>query len=182
VRESATMSSEFVRGLKSFGYVTFGLFKNEFQIKEEITVNGLGLAFSSHSKEVNETIDRMRSSQEKRKAREGKEPEAPSSIVMSKANKKGVSKFDFDYHGQKYTLEGRPELKQFTAWITEYTKTAESCITCDRLLFPGEPAGAADKGLMHMTFDCCPSGGFYAGHIDEKGKLKPLTEQDLHSI
>ena len=140
------------------------------------------MAFSSHSKEVNETIDRMRSSQEKRKAREGKEPEAPSSIVMSKANKKGVSKFDFDYHGQKYTLEGRPELKQFTAWITEYTKTAESCITCDRLLFPGEPAGAADKGLMHMTFDCCPSGGFYAGHIDEKGKLKPLTEQDLHSI
>ena len=42
-------------------------------------------------------------------------------------------------------------------------------------MFPGEPAGACDDGLMHMTFECCPSGGFYAGHVDDKGKLKPLS-------
>jgi len=176
------MSGELLRGIKRIGYTTMGWFRGDFEIKEEITAGGLALAFSSNPREVNKTIDRMRETRAKRSAREGKGSEAPSNITMSRPDKKGKSKFTFRYHDQDYTLEGKPDLKEFAGWITEYTATAESCITCDRLLFPGEPAGAADYGLMHMTFDCCPSGGYFAGHIDKQGKLKPLTAEHLDSV
>jgi len=149
--------------------------KKHTNLDRHLSADGLKLALSSHPGEVNQTLAKMKDTLEKRKEREGKEPEVPSNITMSKPNRKGISKLAFEYHGQKYGLEGKPDVKEFTEWITEYTKTAESCITCDGLMFPGEPAGACDDGLMHMTFECCPSGGFYAGHVDDKGKLKPLS-------
>lgn len=177
------MLKEFGRNLikeaKNFGYTRFGLFKDDYHIKEQITADGMALTFSSHPEEVNKTIDNMRITAEKRRLREGKEPEVPSEITMSKPDKKGQSKFSFKFHDKKYKLVGKSDLPGFTDWITEYSKSAETCITCDGLLFPGEPAGAADSGVMHMTFDCCPSGGFYAGHINSDGQLKPLTEDDF---
>ena len=168
-----------IREVKGFGYTKFGLFKDDFQIKDSITADGLGLAFSSRPDEVNKTIDRMRVTAEKRRLRKNSEPQPPTEIVMSKQDKKGQSKFSFKFQDQKYELVGKPDLYGFTEWINTYTKSADTCITCDRLLFPGEPVGAADNGLMHMTFDCCPSGGFYAGRIDSDGHLKPLTEADF---
>ena len=105
------LGRELSREIKGLGYTHFGFFKDEFRIKEELTVDGLGLTLSSHTKEVNQTIDRMRATLKKRGAREGKEPEAPTRILMSKPNKKGVSKFEFEYHEQKYILEGKPDLE-----------------------------------------------------------------------
>lgn len=180
------MSREILQDIKNFGSKVAGYVKDRVEVyrvahkkytelDRQISADGLELVISSHPEEVNQTLARMKETLEKRKARDGKDPEVPSNIAVSKINKKGVSKFTFEYHEQKYELEGKPDLKEFTEWITEYTKTAESCITCDGLMFPGEPAGACDDGLMHMTFDCCPSGGFYSGHIDSQGKLKPLS-------
>lgn len=180
------MSKEILQDIKNFGFKIAGYVKDEVEaykfahkkyakLDRQISADGLVLAVSSHPEEVNETLVKMNETLEKRKMREGKEPEVPINITMSKSNRKGVSKFAFEYHGQKYGLEGKPDIREFTEWITEYTKTAESCITCDGLMFPGEPAGACEDGLMHMTFECCPSGGFYAGHIDAKGELKPLS-------
>ena len=175
------MSHEFIDRIRGAGKRVLGLFQDPNPgIKEVLTSQGLGLTYSSHPEEVNQTIDKMRETAIKRKDREGKEPEIPSNIEMSKPDGKGKSEFHFTYHDQEYTLVGKSDLEEFTSWITGYTKTAESCITCDRLLFPGEPVGGSDKGLMHMTFGCCPSGGFYAGHVSGEGKLTPLTKDGLY--
>jgi len=87
-----------IREAKSFGYTKFGLFKDDFHIKDSITADGMTIAFSSHPEEINKTIDRMRITAEKRRSREDKEPEVPSEIKMSRPDKKGNSKFSFKFH------------------------------------------------------------------------------------
>lgn len=189
------MSSEILRDIKNLGSKIIDAFsfkslkaienpedkKTPPRLDRHLSADGLELAFSTHTKEANQIFKMMAQTSERRKAREDSGPETPSNIVMSKP-KKGRSIFEFEYHQQKHKLIGKPDLNAFTSWITEYAKTAESCITCDKLLMPGESAGACDDGLMHLSFDCCPDGGFYAGHINDKGKLEPLTEQDYEVV
>lgn len=81
----------------------------------------------------------------------------------------GKRRFAVSYDGHEYEFAGRGTIEAFTTWITEYCKKAPKCITCEQVIFPGEPVGNFNIGVMHMN--CCPSGGFFVGHLDKEGNI-----------
>lgn len=140
--------------------------------------NNLVLIASSNPEKVRDILDRMNEASIKRAEREGKEREVPSNIQASRLNIIKRSRiFTFTYHGQEHSIEKKGNLKSFEGWITEYSKTAQLCITCDKLMLPGEAVGECNEGLMHLTYYCCPSASYFAGHIDEKGQLKQYKKK-----
>lgn len=134
---------------------------------------------SSDTERVDKIFDKMGEVRKKRAEREGKEPEIPSDIRASRINILNRTRiFTFTYHNREHSIERKGNLENFKGWIIKYSKTAESCITCDGLMLPGEAVGKCSEGLMHLTYNCCPTAAFFAGHIDEEGKLEQYRKSD----
>lgn len=135
---------------------------------------------SSDPERIEGIFERMEDTLKKITDREGREPEIPTNIRASGHVNifTGIREYSFSFRGQEYAFKRKGTLEEFRDWITEYSKTAESCITCDGLLFEGEAVGLCSDGLMHLTRDCCPSGGFFAGHINNQGKLEPYNPKE----
>lgn len=139
-------------------------------IKEELyseAGGGVKLSLAYSTNDINPMIDKMNATL---KRREEKPKSSKIEIPVIK-KVKGVMEVDSD--GQHYSFKGKGTKEEFTKWFSEYAKKAPSCITCGRIIFPGSPVGECNKGLMHMNFDCCPSGGFFVGHLDNEGKIIP---------
>ena len=115
---------------------------------------------------------------EVQRADEGQERPTPSDITITKRDKKGSVVVSFRYLDQGYQLKGRGTIEEFTEWINEYTKTAETCTTCDKLMLPGENAGIGeDGGYTHMTDECSLDGLLMlAGRINANGQVETPEE------
>lgn len=137
--------------------------------------DGFEILAHTDPERVNRVAERMQVAEAKRKLREGLPPDSPKNIFGVRVGLfRRVEKFCFDFHDQHYEVKGKASVKEFSDWIKEYCKSAQLCVTCDRLLLPGLAVGSIDSGLVHLNPHCCADSSAFAGHIDEKGKLKPL--------
>ena len=76
-------------------------------------------------------------------------------------------------------MHGHGSKREFEEWFNEYVLRASCCASCEMLLFPGSAVGRIGENLVHLTFDCCPSGGFYVGSIGEDGQVVSAFEGNL---
>lgn len=130
------------------------------------------LVLCASSEDLTPMIEKMKNNLKRREEKSNTTIEEPV-IKRIPSDKKGVLKLDVDYDGQHYSFEGKGTEKEFKDWFCEYLKKAPKCITCDQIIFPGSAVGECNKGVMHDGPDCCPSGGFFVGHIDKEGKIIP---------
>lgn len=85
------------------------------------------------------------------------------------------------HNGVQYDFTVRDDSTEaeFNAWFEGYTAHALSCVSCQRLLFPGDIVGAGGYddegnggGYVHYTDECSMPGTF-VGTIDVNGQLQP---------
>ena len=127
----------------------------------------LGLTYCTD--DINPIIDKMNTNLKSREER------AKSLAVEIPIIKEVNGLMEVDYDGQHYSFKGKGTEEEFRKWFLGYFQKGPSCITCDRIIFPDEAVGECNKGVMHMNFGCCPSGGFFVGHLDDEGKIIPYT-------
>ena len=135
--------------------------------------NGTNLLVSTAPRKVNKIIGEMNGTLIKRQERAGQIiPDPVIEVVGGK--KPGKVKVKIQYKGQEYSYSGKrgqAKIEGFIKFVKEYFPKAPECVTCDRIIFPGDDVGECTKGLMHMYANCCPAGAMFAGHIDENGQL-----------
>lgn len=72
---------------------------------------------------------------------------------------------------ESYIIQSNRAGKLVQSWYAQYRFTGPRCKSCGGLIFPGEPIGQNGEGLLHLSTPCCPTGGFYVGHLDKEGNL-----------
>lgn len=144
------------------------------------TVGEPHLTLFASFEDMTPMIEKMDANLKRRGEREKSQTkEQPVPVIqMVDSGEKEVSQFEVDYDGHHYSFKGKEGKEEFTQWFTEYVPKAPNCITCDKIILPGDAVGKITKGLMHMYWDCCPSGGFYVGHVNKEGKVVYLGEED----
>ena len=83
------------------------------------------------------------------------------------------------WNGEVYRFRGKGTKEVFDKWFSEYAPKAPICTSCNKLIFPGDKVGINGNEIMHLSQDCCDTGAFYAGGIDQNGQLIPAFEGGL---
>lgn len=147
-------------------------------LKEHIHGRNGDLIASSHPDEINQIIDKRKvtlKAQKDRKNRPASEP----LFKTEPGEEAGTTEILFTYKGHEYSFTSKVGVTNIPVFINklkEYLPNAPECTTCDRVFFPGESVAEDSKGLMHLTFDCCPAGILFSGRIGADGKaVQPET-------
>lgn len=89
--------------------------------------------------------------------------------------RKSPTNFKVMVSGVEYDLYSTYCPECTTDFLNKYSTI---CAVCGRPILPGEGVArstiGASQPFIHLTFDCCPSGGLYCGHWG-KGKLEEFV-------
>ncbi len=120
--------------------------------------------------------------------------------IKYKCGHKGPEKFKVDFYGVRVqpNFTGKERLRVCPACrVEEVKKFSIRCASCRHIILPGDGVAlyvndkSFDQAIAHkvktgetksvlgcLRMDCCPSGGFFAGHWTEEG-FKPAHDSGL---
>lgn len=134
----------------------------------------LRMIATSHPEELVQMMDKRKHTLRAQKERKKRPVEDPVFNRIIDGEEPGTTEIMFTYKGQEYSFTskaGVTNIPEFVDRLKEYLPKAPECTTCDRIFLPGDQAAEDEHGLMHMYWDCCPSGILLVGRVNTEGKV-----------
>lgn len=84
---------------------------------------------------------------------------------------KNIILYKHEGYAYKFKVKHWESYKEFLVAFKDVAQKCPRCSTCGRILFSGQAVGKNRDKLMCLTFDCCFSAAFFAGHISKMENL-----------